>query len=676
MLNIPMESVILSPSGEHAVVVSARIEMDTTAREIARQWSLLFDMPQLENSSLVCIRTKRITVFYPSDLIFVAQPLRHGSRLMAGMESTLRENRGHVHDVGQLWCMGVDEQAADGLRRSAIDALIAADGKSASSISAKALLQRMREQPIMSSPIMAAKTIGTPPHALSPLSVSSPKDSRPSDSESSTISTSFGSGALGKASSLLDYALKNFSAINNDEAKAYMPSDIMDNLDTKQPIDADATTNTQDLPKADTDDHPEVEQLLYGGMDDSFPVLEMSRQWDNAMDVDDFDNFNLDVTEEDFDFFESATAREPQPASAVAPSAPEATEGAQTAPVVSASSDSAQIMPPTVDFNAIIPEPSVIPEVQMLDAKLESSDLSTAMDLDTPTAPASTEFPAPMVKNESEEHGHTSPNISEMTAVASSDAGATAFHDSPAQLYRTTKEEQELVPQGFTPVRFSTGVDDAKYLGGGKFMYSEDGKATQPEVYRPDYKPPLTKRLEEAAAKRKAQDEEIADDEDDSSSSGSSSSSDDDSDTSSAEDSSDLSSISSDEHKNDPAGALGEAQMIFVRRLLRDIRNQPKRHRVNHLMLDYDSPFSSVQSIQPQRMVLEDLISLDYLCRQTVWGAYPFMGDPYENAFASSPDCGQGESIQVVVDRQRTLIQCLRGGKSIACHRWLEKVTH
>ncbi|KAI7864024.1 mediator complex subunit 13 C-terminal-domain-containing protein [Spinellus fusiger] len=68
-----------------------------------------------------------------------------------------------------------------------------------------------------------------------------------------------------------------------------------------------------------------------------------------------------------------------------------------------------------------------------------------------------------------------------------------------------TLSEQCFVPPEFSPVVFSAGVDTAKYYSGGKFVYTprtHKGKASHRKpkygMYRPDYVPIVKKRLQKA----------------------------------------------------------------------------------------------------------------------------------------------------------------------------------
>ena len=636
------------------------------------------------------------------------------------------------------------------------------------------LIQRMMEQPVILSPIMAAKTVGTP--SLSPFTLPANDAMHKTTATLSTINNSdinnedyarannstsiIATRTMNAGDSLQDFIARNFAihpsatkelseltdaahqqqdtltlmhtdSHNNNETNNNLITANMDDVTTiegqQKPmiIEEDGAASSAALPQ-------ELPQPLQAeNLDDfglSYGMEGFStnhRDWDNGLD-NDLGDFDFDVTEADFDFFES--------------SGDDNKKGMMT----NNSNNAALAAQLTNATCSILPMENVIqhtaeenPLGLSAPPMIKQEDVSMVDDLSQPPQQQPSVPDISTVSQQEEQQltetddtkivsmatgiSNNSPVPSDVTVVGSSDAGAstavpatfdTSIYTMTPESSRSptlvmtkseyTTEHQYLVPRDFAPVSFIAGVDNTKYLEGGKFTYMNDDdngnndnddddekkklsivkaganqqyrshhrRRIDYNIYRPDYIPrKLMKSRRKAARLLRGKDRIVPIEITHSSDSDitSSSSSDDEENDDATTTSSSSVSISSREEEDDdtdPVDRLMSAQMTYVRRLLGDIRNRPKRHRIANVMLDYDSPFGGiiVDSIHPEKLNLNDMASIDHLCQQTVWGGYPFTGMLPDSMSSGSDGTYHDEAAEAIVARQTELIQSIRGG--------------
>lgn len=681
--------VILSPSGEQACLTSYVSEISEQVQdETIREWSSLYNMPIQHLTtpctseptpalpSLVAIRTKtNATALYPAKLVFVPTSTRQSSARMAGMDGVFSCDRGLTRDIGKDWnrwswinemnqnnnnmppqdgCR-IDYWSLDDSAGRIMDALAAGNPMHEFAVLKKALDQQT--VPAVRSKAAASR--------------------RSSAHDMATTTTTAMDGT--QNDSLVDFIMRNFSNPADEDTPMTMESALEDSAPSA-PYTVTPTDQHPDETPVITQDIATTEDAFGLGYGNGMFATE---RWDNDMD-DNFDNFDFDVTEADFDFFKSEK-KQPQPQ----PQPSCSMMDLDKPEPVSDSMNVSTLAPTTTSTTT----DNVVPDA----IKSEPFDLSAQ-----PVAPMPTEevaHPPPQQAQSS-----TSPMACDTTPVASSDAGISTtapgtvdmsicttpdirqhtYQQSIPHVVTTSKagygmDNLNMIPKDFSAVAFPMGVDDAKYMDGGKFDYKSPSndigtsETTDQDVklnrYRPDYVPPkiLVDEAKREEEKNNTDDGKNEDD-DDASETGSTStntSSSDESDQSDAS-SSDVSlSSHGDEQSGDVLERIQNAQMTYIRRLLGDIKNRPKRHRVGNLVMDYDSPFptSIMDTIQPEKMNPDDIASLDQLCQQAVWGGYPFAGELPESMSGSSDGVCAREDATTIVTRQTTLIQSIRGGK-------------
>ncbi|KAI7876414.1 hypothetical protein K492DRAFT_210351 [Lichtheimia hyalospora FSU 10163] len=678
--------VILSPSGEQACLTSCASEISEQVQdETMREWSSLYNIPiqhltspYISQStqtlpSLVAIRTKtNATALYPAKLVFVPTSTRQSSARMAGMDGVFSCDRGLTRDIGKDWSRWswinemnqsnnihqdgcrINYWSLDDSAGKMMDALAAGYPTQEYAMLRKALDQ----QPV---PAIRSKAA-----------------SRRSSAQDTTAMTTPIEGA--QNDSLLDFIMRNFNNPTDEE-------------DTPMTMESAVEDSTASAPYTvtPTDQHPDETPVLSQDItstDDTFGFgysnnMFATERWDNDMD-DTFDNFDFDVTEADFDFFKSE--KKPPPPAACAMMDLDKPEPVDHSMDVSTSV-------PTTTTDNFVPET----------IKEEPLDISI---LERPVVPMATQevIHQPQQAQSATSGTLNSPMACDTTPVASSDAGISttapgtvdmsicttpdirqhAYQQSIPHVVTTSKsgyamDNMHMIPKDFSAVTFPIGVDDAKYMDGGKFDYkspsNDMGTGTNETAhqdiklnrYRPDYVPPkiLVDEAKRDEDKDNAMDGKNEDD-DNASESGSTSttiSSSDESDQSDASSSGVSLSSQGDEQNGDVLERIQNAQMTYIRRLLGDIKNRPKRHRVGNLLMDYDSPFptSVMDTIQPEKMSPDDIASLDQLCQQAVWGGYPFAGELPESMSGCSDGVNAREDATTIVTRQTTLIQSIRG---------------
>lgn len=460
---------------------------------------------------------------------------------------------------------------------------------------------------------------------------------------------------------------------------------------------------------------PNLELDAYGiveSMDVDSMMLDIPNRWtDDGMD--DLDNFDLGVTEEDFDFFESS-GPVPAPATTVAlPQPPTETSALLTNNNNNLLNETQQddlmqdIKTENVhlghDFNQ---------DLMDLDRKQQQDILDTNVDQQQQHDISVTPLQVGMAQ-------HDTFNNNVFEGLKQQDE----YIPAPSQpLQHQDYHHQLFVPSQFAPIKIESVVNDAKYIQGGKFTYPAQGsqsltKRKQSEDYRPDYIPVMrsskknkrkssklllldtikkeNKPLEllddiitkdeqqinsKSTTTQSTQDQISSSEEEESSSSDASSTEDDDDDDTNDEDYDNQSVKDYNDEGEDISSqvtrtmkSLSLAQSKFVGQLTcinANMETTRKKIDFDQIMMDYDSPFAraitdSVIRVAGARTDVnehEETKALDYLCQQAVMGGYPFSGG-IEAMTSNGFEANEGESAKVVIARRRNLLQKYNGGK-------------
>ncbi|KAI8381278.1 mediator complex subunit 13 C-terminal-domain-containing protein [Radiomyces spectabilis] len=397
------------------------------------------------------------------------------------------------------------------------------------------------------------------------------------------------------------------------------------------------------------------------GMDNVMMDMPSTRWTDDGMA--DLDNFDFDVTEEDFNFFESESSTKAlptKPPSTVQSSQPpppppppqqqpqaalETAASFANAPVASQHDDHGIMLLDNMPIQNLNDDAlNVKPEDLNFDQLLNPSDavLDTAMDVDTAVKVEPVNVDSMMADTEM----HEAVTLDSNNVTPNGDNSVTGpvikreYHELKAVKggdHRQWPEiieypmEQRYVPPEFAPVAFTAGVNDAKYCIGGKFMYMPPETESQSrrrkssrDTYRPDYIPVVKKRSQkkrkqnkdivssvkpvsrkEASAPKYNEDTRAADIQNlhapvsEDNSSTSGSSSS----SSSSEGGSSSSDESYTSDEEDYAEkyleTLEQVQSSFVNQLLGDHQIEPKKSTANQLLLDYEHPFPGTVASAP-----------------------------------------------------------------------------
>ncbi|KAF7725867.1 mediator of RNA polymerase II transcription subunit 13 [Apophysomyces ossiformis] len=711
--------IIISPSGERAQITPTRNVITPQMEEhVLRQWSLLFHIPisQLVQNhstarlpSLISIRTASgDMILYPSSLAFIPTSARYVPATIAGTNGILGCNRGLSEDIGEKWSRWAWSANVNGEQNPApdnsfqhidywnyanprvnafwnvFDTLSMNDA-----LTNQSILQKVMSEPILASPLMASKSIATPV-SRSDL-ISDTENSKNSDAGRLT----FVSGtSITDITAPLTSDLKRMSPIYATPATDTHSDDIM-RLGNAQAADENGHSLTDMMSKslivngnqeplanneslhqpygqpiADitmyespsmhmTGDGLDMVMAMNGSENMDTVMRDLPGSWDDGLG--DLDNFDLNVTEEDFDFFAEPSGNKQstfnhQNGNTVFE---ETQMVVGEDPILLAMSD----IPPVaengqVDLDNFLKEAGGLIEEPMavdihpeedLGLSNEGHRMSTH---ETDDNQAASQPDKEKIENCPENEGL--------------EGAVSGCINQQAEVSEIVYDAEHcVIPPGFAPVRFRKGVDDTKYCDGGKFMYYSP-KVKKDEllydIYRPDYVPAQHK------AAQKGDDPDIYDEKQESAivvtiddKTGSSS---EDESTSDTDSDSGESSIGTDAASEDQwSESIKNVQEMFASRLFGDIKQSRYGTHVDQQVLDYDVPFSEAvmaKSIKPKKLVEEDYKSLDYLCQQAVMGGYPFNGGL--EAAAYSGEITEGESAAVVVTRRRELIHSMYGG--------------
>ncbi|KAG0750027.1 hypothetical protein G6F62_005120 [Rhizopus arrhizus] len=429
-------------------------------------------------------------------------------------------------------------------------------------------------------------------------------------------------------------------------------------------------------------------------------ILDIPDRWNDDT-MGGLDNFDLGVTEEDFDFFKS----EPVTAPAIM--------SVKNEMFIDSNATADSLM--LIDTDIKQDESNIDNSFNMLDKdKLLVLDDKSAVMMDTDIESTTarihdlsvTPLGVGMAQQENIEFQQdqpVDPNLLHKQLL---------FHqqqqvDQDNQSFQRDKPKQRelFIPPTFAPVKINYLVNDSKYFNGGKFTYPSidqdsnvESRLQKSNYYRPDYIPisrskRLRKRKALKPAKALKEDKDVTESNgtaegqfvqkvesttklDSSHSSkhgsvvnsnmtGNSSSVTNCSSSSSSGSSSDYDSSScyesdysdDDDMTNKPGRVLdhvSSAQDSYIDKLIfaSPFQSNPKLS-VDKAMFEYDSPFADAVAD-----------TYKYLCQQVVLGGYPFSGG-FESVSSNGIEANEGESTKAVIARRRNLLQTFYGDQPL-----------
>ncbi|KAI9024364.1 mediator complex subunit 13 C-terminal-domain-containing protein [Phycomyces nitens] len=680
--------VILGPFGDKAQItfIGSYPTPHHLQDAILRQWSLLLHLPishLISPAPLPALIPLRMEngdmVLYPSRLVYIPTQSRQSPSSIAGMNGLMGLNHGITRDIGRIWeewahkeKVTRDQKVDYWSQNTALSNVPAVlDLLSMGSRIPQPNLSTILNEPVILSNFMASKaglslntsniqpnkTSCALPHHDTKLSLSeyaklyftSPtKESTPATNDNSGVDTE-----SNNLSESMPHSLTNIHPTGS--------------VSTDSPHGTSVTANyTPDLLFAGSVDSSTITKATKSPLNDSSLGMEDLDQMYNIPtgqswgleDTLDLDSFNMDVTEADFDFFESSPApkhiHNPLPT---------------------------KIEEPLYLMNIDTPDTR-----ETLDAVKKEASPSVEPATNTPCSSG------PITNVEHKPFTAPSPPPLPSTTLPLSVSNQKIDTSEAKNSTNTTSPLQPTVPPDFAPVFFTESVNDAKYYEGGKFTYrSPHLRNTKRALYSPDYIPRPKKQAVVANSSQSPQ-ENISprpnmaltaakfnsmrldsESEDDvglrrgSTSSSATSESDDNSCSSSSSSSSsdnDSDSDSQDEIDPDWIKWIQKAQHSIVHRMV----NLPGNKKIpkEGQLLDYDTPFSSMVGYwkctpeDAQDISERDYRALDYLCQQAVIGGYPFSGGASDTC-ASGGEKIEGETISVIITRHRSIMQNIQG---------------
>ncbi|KAI9316344.1 mediator complex subunit 13 C-terminal-domain-containing protein [Dichotomocladium elegans] len=686
--------IITSPAGENASIVSCISEISEQAQEeVLREWSSLYNIPiqylrrhHYHHPTLVTIRTKsNATVLYPSALVFVPTSIRSSSTRTAGMDGIFGFNRGLTNDIGSHWSrwawierlkesgQEIEEDCRVNFWRLPDMTSRVLEALDTANVTQQYTAFKMPDQ--QTSPAVDSSNSG----GIQDVNNQTPPSNSATTTRDASFITTIGGTKTG-TNTHLDFLMEFLSNACNSSMEEGSVEDIPEATPGLSEASASQLAPMNNVPEALVTTHDPIEPLNaddFGLSYDNMFTPNDQMCWGNGPTNDNLESFDFDVTDADFEYFETAkgdSAKKSLGMDVDAP-LPSRTSAAAAAAADVLLEDAFEIQG-LADNTAAEARPSAVGE--------EAQYHTGASHLISLASPIESDVTA--VASSSDAGGSTAVPYTVDTA-ASFDSRIP--HIVLERTANAAENPYRTIPRGFSPVRIIGGVDDTKYMYGGKFMYSPASDssdagakaAREANIYRPDYIPKSVLASKDEQDKAESNptymstsheegDNSPSEDGDRSdSSSDSSSDSDNDSDSDSDSDASSSSSSDKSSHngsqrsQDNPLMRIQSAQMAHVRRLLGDIRNKPKRRRVMNLATDYDSAFapSVMDIIAPEKLTLEDMSSLELLCRQTVWGGYPFSGAMPESMARQTEGIFFNENAESIIARYTGLIQSIRG---------------
>ncbi|KAI8096464.1 mediator complex subunit 13 C-terminal-domain-containing protein [Halteromyces radiatus] len=749
------EQALLDPSRRHTITHSYEdrlLKQWAALLQLPISQLISNNMPSLV---LICMSYGE-KVYYPSRLVFMITPTRQSPSALAGMNGTMGYNHGLTEDIAQKWNreMWLEQvlanqadksryrvdywtytnprlhttlAALDSLSTSTLNTPNSTDANSPLMIQGGVLIKALSE-PVLSSPLMASKSVATP---SSPL----PRD------DDTTASMMMTPQQHHQQDTLIMPPTNNMMQAHSQQQSSYThstPTHMMSNANYTSPLQMSYTASPQQpvpgqQPMYDQQQqlqlqqqqqqqlqqqqlqqqHQQPQQHIKSGQNlaindgmnggstmdmNSIDVLDtmvydMSTPWGGDGGLDNLE-LDLDVTEEDFNFFESEPAK---PTTTTTTNMP-----TETAMADIQSLDFFQVNPEdSLQTNAVLDSldfPQTDP-VSTTDTTTGLDELMTSANYDG------------MILDTPKQEINQSVDMVVDSSPMPMDGTNTIVKQEPQDEGKISK--QRLVPPSFAPLSLSTIVNDAKYMEGGKFTYvPEDDDMTttlrkqKDRTYRPDYVPIIKKKRN----KKKVDDEQditrstvtgknqtmeksstpthlldkdgdhdmmnttLSNNIDTISDSNSISSSSDSSDSGNMDDGISTSDNGSramemdyadDDVDDDDDGLwlekLGKARTIYLHRLVGDVKvvhGGKRRYLLDRLHLDYDTPFATTVTpglVRPDRYHEEDDRPLHYLCQQAVLGGYPFTGGLAEIS-TNGGEVALGESTRIMIARRRDLI--------------------
>ncbi|GAN07643.1 hypothetical protein MAM1_0170d07145 [Mucor ambiguus] len=741
--------VLLCPTGEHARILSFHSLPADLQFKALNQWAEFYDMPVsllTQNKdcmpSLITIRTaSQDTVVYPSALVFVPTDTKESPAAVAGMNGIMGLNHGLTEDLGakasrmayyqRLKFNNTQAKDTDIDYWSYKDPMIHVGNavfEALSSVDVKyqqdqLLLHRALIEPIVGSPIMNAKSVvptnydspffmsGLHRKSITPPTASSAQQehsmqlteyviSRFDDTsiddpmldllqDPNVVSATSNDGLSIGGGSHLSALLKKALIIDSTD---HPPLPANDNSTEQQPSAPLQIPPSLAHPQTDTLPVKDDSQVLQPPLEDFDLMYDQQGTTlhnTNAWDADDgFGDLDLDVTDADFDFFETPVV--------VAPPLPP--------PVPATEPNVLQILPMDIDS----PKTDTV-KVPLQPEPIDQEMVDVQVSVMKPIPDNNDSLFTPFVVS------HDSTENTSTAAATADDASytvtpkiqETSTPQKRATYQKSTPELSSFVPRDFLPVPVKASVNDAKYSAGGKFMYDPSKEQTIADntgftvskrslLYSPDYIPTkpkkrLSKSKQQELNETKAnpslktqtksswinkENDESSSDSDSSSSSDRSGSDDsssgngsfttDDSQSSDTESESDIDKMDDSTVNEDMIERRSKALKRFQKSVVySQLKATPAPVPTDRLQfLDYDTPFAPVLahgSIKPIKWrhskAMEE--SLAYLCEQAVLGGYPLAGGLAE----VSENGGEieGEPAKVLVARRNNLMQMTRG---------------
>ncbi|CAO3698921.1 unnamed protein product [Rhizopus stolonifer] len=702
--------------------------------------------------------------YYPTVLVFVSSSSKMSPTDMAGTNGLFKFNQGFSENLGDKWNRSAwNEKIAnlwefvcpkDDVVSSVLDML----SQEHSTINQAGFLQKvMHESTNNASPLMVTTSMATPASANG--------NQQRADSSISSTPVAYQEENEEKSKpknqqsmSLAEFAIANFglSETNNGDILEY-PQQYVNNY-TNGPIVSNHGTpipqpqpiqqsihltqvepmKLEDLPTTmqsngllpvvghttnnSTYHSPQMTNLEldpFGlgnsmGVDDM--MLDIPDRWNDDT-MGDLENFDLGVTEEDFDFFQSGPVN--------ANTKPVIISGKNEMFMDDSNTDSLMLMDTDTnqenideDFDMLDKDKILVlndKDMVMMDSDMENA---TAGIHDLAVAPLQVGMPQQgnglFQEDQRMDSGLLHKQLSIYQQIPS---------DESKFPHNVPKQRELFIPPTFAPVKVNFMVNDSKYLSGGKFTYpfvnQDNALNTQLQknsFYSPDYVPksrskkqrkrkslrttkaleddmdvepnnstletikgPLVQNIESTTNLGEMHENKHGNTTDASiiGNNGNISSC-------SSYSSSDYNSSSCDENDYSDDDIISKpnrildyvslAQDSFIEKLITSPYFRRSGNRiVDQTPYEYDSPFADAVAdsySKSNRQItitnIEDYKALDYLCQQAVLGGYPFSGGA-ESVSSNGVEANEGESTKAVISRRRNLLQKFHGDTIHTC---------
>ncbi|CEG65179.1 hypothetical protein RMATCC62417_02014 [Rhizopus microsporus] len=711
------------------------------------------DQPQVIHKclpNLIALKsaTGGIVFYYPTALTFVPSSSKISPTAMAGTNGLFRFNQGFSETFGDKWSRWAWNSTFSNYwqfacpRGTTISSVLDMLALETANVNQTAILQKVMNETMNASPLMVTASMATPASTngnqqrMDASITSTPVTNQEESEDKPKIKNQ-------QNLSLVEFTVANFSVpeANHDDIPEYPQQYANANVNNAMMIN---NTNVmqqqqhqqqQQMHMAQQIDQIKLEDMHAGilanigtaannstyqspqmtnlgldpfGLGDSMDVdniiLDIPNRWSDD-DMADLDNFDLGVTEEDFDFFKS----KPVPAS----NAPMPVKDEMFIDTTNAA-DSLMLMADikqedtTDDFNMLTNDKLLVLDDKnqvMMDTEMENAAIGI-QDLSVTPLEVAMAQQENLMMLQGQQQVDTD-MLHKQLLIHQHDQQPDQHFGQGAKM---SKERQLFIPSTFAPVKIDTMVNDSKYHSGGKFTYpSTEGMSSclpRGDYYRPDYVPAsrskkLRKKKMSKAANIVTHDKEgaISNSKEIASennltqnlesktkkpySSAHVSISSSNSSSSSSDSSSDYTNSSGDEGNDSDedvversSHALNNVSIVqhsYLDKLL-STSSSSKITPAHQVVFDYDSPFAnavteSLGSTPNQQISIssqEDYRALEYLCQQAVLGGYPFSGGT-ETISSNGTETTEGESTKIIISRRRHLLQAFYGDTIHVC---------